>query len=184
MYEACEYGDVTEVREILRKNPALDVNWWNQNENKYTSLHIACVNGHDPIVAILLAHPAIDVNMKSSSGNTPFLWAFYNGRTSCVRLLLLDSRVRVNEPGIIGVLTVIFAGNGLSPLWYAATNGRLEAIRWWVASGRETEMVQPEVIAAAKKEGKAEVATLLERVRGDPEKTRNEVRRELGLAGA
>jgi len=55
-YEAAKNGKVKDVKEILRKNPNLDVNWRNGDERGSTALIIACENDHDSIVSILLAH--------------------------------------------------------------------------------------------------------------------------------
>jgi ankyrin repeat protein len=83
---------------------------------------------------MLLAHPDIDVNQKSTGGQSPFIWACESERTACVRLLLKDPRVEINDPD----------NNGYTPLWYAAANGHLEVIKWWIASGREMDLGQPE----------------------------------------
>ena len=97
-YSATENGNVEEVEEILRNNPNVNVNWSSENDEGSTALIIACDNGHDSIVSILLAHPDIDVNQKDNEGWTPFSGACWYGNTSCVRLMLKDSRVMVNEP--------------------------------------------------------------------------------------
>jgi len=91
--------------------------------------------------------------------------------------MLKDSRVKVNEP----------RDNEWTPLWYAAVNGSLDVIKWWIASGREMDLGKPgdvnwtDAIGVAKKEGKTEVVTLLERFKSDASKTRHAVRVELGL---
>jgi len=129
-YDAANDGKVEKVKEILRSNPNLKINWKNDKENDRTALIIACENGHDSIVSILLAHPDIDVNSKGSNGYTPFNIARAKGKTSCVRLLLHDSRVNPNEPD----------KDGYTPLWNAANKGSLDIIKLWIASGRGREM--------------------------------------------
>jgi len=130
------------------------------------------------VIPLLLAHPDIDVNVKDKYKSTPFYIACY-GRTSCVRELLKDSRVKVNEPD----------NYGETPLWWAARDGYLDVIRWWIASGREMDLGKPgdikktDAIGAAKQQDKTEVVTLLERFKGDAAKTRSEVRKELGITG-
>jgi len=69
-YDAVNGGKVEEVKEILRSNPNLKINWKNEKDDDYTALIIACENGHDSIVRILLAHPDINVNVKNGSGYT------------------------------------------------------------------------------------------------------------------
>jgi len=132
LYQAVRDGKVEEVEEIFRKDPTLNVNWRNGG-NGHTALRIAIQNGYDAIASILLAHPDIDANMKSFGGWTPFMFACFERRTSCVRLLLKDSRVKVNEPNMFGY----------TPLWYAAAQGNLAIIKWWIASGREMGLGRP-----------------------------------------
>ena len=140
------------------------------------ALYAACNNGRDSVVSILLAHPDIDPNLKTKSGWTPFMIACCNGNTSCVLLLLQDQRVMVNEPD----------NYGGTPLWWAASRGRHDVIKWWIASGREMDLGKPgdsetDAIVAAKKQGKTEVVSLLERFKSDATKTKSEVRLELGI---
>ena len=142
-------------------------------------MHYACEgNSRSAVIPLLLAHPDIDVNVKDRSGYTPFSYACY-GHPSCVREMLKDSRVKVNEP----------TNNGKTPLWCAARDGYLDVIKWWIASGREMDLGTPgdvdktDAIGVAKKNGKTEVVSLLERFKSDAAKTRSEVRKELGITG-
>ena len=96
-----------------------------------------------------------------------------------MRLLLQDQRVMVNEPD----------KDGSTPLWWAAYRGHHDAVKLWIASGREMNLGKPgdvdktDAIGAAKQAKKTEVATLLERFKSDPTKTRSELRKELGMNG-
>jgi len=45
-FEAAENGNVEEVKEILRNNPNLDVNWSDENDDGSTALITACDDGH------------------------------------------------------------------------------------------------------------------------------------------
>ena len=177
-YEATSNGKMEEVKEILRKNPTPNVNW--KNDSGWTAIHVACWTGRDAIVSVLLAHPDIDLNLKNNGGYTPFSNACCNnGSASCVREMLKDSRVKVNEP----------ANDGCTPLWRAARAGHLAVIKWWIASERGMDLGKPgdvdktDAIGVAKGQGKTEVATLLERFKSDATKTRGEVRMELGING-
>jgi len=111
--------------------------------------------------------------------------------------MLKDSRVKVNEP----------SNSGCTPLWFAACVGPLPIIKWWIASGREKDLGEPgdvdktDAIGGAKKLGRTDVATLLERFKNtvetrdvmreeigwyeksDAAKIRSEVRKELGITG-
>ena len=179
MFTAVRSGDAKKVAELIRQDPGFKVNM-DQDEYGYTLLHHACVDSYrSAVIPLLLAHPDIDVNVKTIYGETPFYHACY-GRPSCVREMLKDSRVKVNEPD----------NDGRTPLWWAAYDGRLEGIKWWVASGREMDLGKPEdadktdAIGRAKNWGKTEVASLLQRFKENSEETRNQMRVELGLDDA
>ena len=173
MLAAVKSGDAKELAELIRQDPGYDVNM-GQNATGWTLLHYACYE--DAVIPVLLAHPAIDVNVKPESGFTPFMLAGSNGCTSCVRELLKDPRVKVNET----------INGGRTPLWYATTNDRLEVIKWWIASGREMDLGTPgdvyktDAISMAKKWGRHEVVTLLQRFKENPEETTHKIRVELG----
>jgi len=54
---------------LLKDNPELDVNWV---PRRWVGLHMAAISGEDEVVKLLLAHPAIDVNVNKDDGSTPF----------------------------------------------------------------------------------------------------------------
>jgi len=130
------------------------------------------------VIPFLLAHPDIDVNVKNRSGETPFFSACC-GRASCVREMLKDSRVKVNEP----------RSDGWTPLYRAAYWNFLDTIKWWIASGREMDLGTPgdvhktDAIRIAKNRRYSEVVTLLESFQSDAAETRSQVRKELGING-
>jgi len=185
LFWAANGGDVEEVKEILRNNPNVDVNW-KDNATGMTALIRASMNGHDSVISVLLAHSDIDVNVSDSEGETPLMTACGSERESCFRLLLEDSRVKVNQPN----------NEGWTPLRLLATGGQMSTIKWWIASGREMDLGKPgeentDAIQQARwtewwwsetaKEGKAKLATLLEKFKESPEETRYLVKLELGL---
>jgi len=164
------------LAELIRQDPGFDVNM-NLDGYGRTLLHYACLeSSRSSVIPLLLAHPDINVNLKSNYGATPLYYAC-DGYTSSVRLLLKDSRVKVNEPN----------NDGWTPLYRATLYGFLDIIKWWIASGRDINLGAPgdeektDVIGEAKKGGKTEVATLLERFKEDPVATRHAMRVELGL---
>jgi len=181
MLAAVENGDAKKLAELLiRQDPGFKLNNMSRDGNGRTLLHYACSESDSgsPVIPLLLAHPDIDVNVKNIYGSTPFFYAC-DGRPSCVREMLRDSRVNVNEPDQFG----------RTPLRYAAYKGHLDVIRLWIASGREMDLGTPgdvdktDAIGVAKQNGKREVVALLERFKSDPAKTRSEVRKELGITG-
>ena len=131
MLAAVQSGDAKEVALLMRQNPGFNVN--QQDEDGWTLLHHACNGNHGSVVIpLLLAHPDIDGNVKNKDGNTPLHYAC-GGFPSCVRELLKDSRVKLNELGIYG----------RTPLWFAAYFDYLKVIKWWIASGREMDLWKP-----------------------------------------
>ena len=177
MQAAVDGGDAKKLAELIRQDPGFKVNM--DHGDGQTLLHHACdSDSRSAVIPLLLAHPDIDVNVKDTSGQTPFYWACF-GNTSCVREMLRDSRVKVNEPD----------NDGQTPLYFAARNGYLDIIKWWIASGREMNLGKPgdvdytDAIGGAKDNRKTEVVTLLERFKSDAAKTRSEVRKELGITG-
>jgi len=142
-------GKVDEAVEILRTNPTVDVNWKNQGQENWAALHYACQTNRVSLVALLLAHPCVDVNLENDHRETPFCYACTNGNTACVRLLLKDPRVIVRE----------MADYGETTLRLTALYGELDVLKWWIASGREVDLGEPgndrtDAIDAAEKENR------------------------------
>jgi len=175
MLAAVEKGDLRKLAELIRQRPGFKVNE-ELGGGRGTLLNSACFeNNRSPMIPLLLAHPDIDVNLKNSGGYTPFSRACYSGNTSCVREMVKDSRVKVNEP----------INYGVPPLRLAASLGHLDVIKWWIASGREMDLGKPgdnnaDVIWVAKEQRRTEVATLLERFKSDAAQTRDAIRVEIG----
>jgi len=97
MLAAVESGDVEKLAELIRQDPGFNVNM--DHGNGWTLLHHACrEDSRSAVIPLLLAHPDIDVNVIDKGGSTPFYFACLGGHTSCVREMLKDFRVKVNEP--------------------------------------------------------------------------------------
>ena len=158
----------------MRRDPDFNVN--KDHRGGLTLFHCACYENHrSAVIPLLLAHPDIDVSVKSKYGETPFYWAC-GGRPSCVREMLKDFRVKLNDP----------ANDGSTPLWSATRFVLLDIMKWWIGSGREIDLGKPgdvdktDAIEVAKNWGRTEMATLLQRFKNDPAKTRHAVRLEIG----
>ena len=176
-------AELRKWRPRLRDIPGLDVNCigrfgWN-------ALHCASSNGSLEVVKLLLAHPAINVNLPTPSGATAFLLACWNGHVSVVQLLLRDPRVDVT----------LGDNSGCTPLWSASKDGMIDIIEWLIASERDLGDLNQKGILKQKeqayttleiaREGKeGEVVLLLERFIANPLQTRHEVQAKLGLQDA
>jgi len=173
METAVRNGDAKKVAELIRQDPGFKVNM-DQDGIGYTLLHYACLN-RSAVIPLLLAHPDIDVNMKNKTGDTPFRLACNQGFTPCVREMLKDSRVKVNEPDKYGS----------TPLWSAARYGYLDIIKWWIVSSREMDLGKPgdvhktDAIRAARRSGQTEIVALLKRFKENPLETRHATKVEL-----
>lgn len=172
-----KYATSMEVRKILKENPKINVNWRNMDDSESTALSVACRLLHENIIPLLLAHPDMDLNQKIA-GETLFGWGCSQGKIACVRMLLRDGRVNLNMPDNLG----------FTPLWWAASNGHLEVIKWWIVSGREMDLGKPkdvytDAVMAAKGKGKAEITALLEKFKANPAQARSEIRKELQITG-
>lgn len=56
-------------------------------ENK-TPLHHAIENGHNPIISLLLSHPALDLSLRDKSGITPFAAAMSRKNNKAAQAIL------------------------------------------------------------------------------------------------
>ena len=127
LYDATAGGRVSEVSSLLRDHPEINVSWTNPDNYQWTPLHAASRYGHVEVVKLLLAHPNINVNLKSSSGQTPLSKGCQCGQVSVVGVLLKDPRVDVT----------LDDNSERSPLWQASLKGKHEVIEWLIASGRD-----------------------------------------------
>ena len=133
MKAAVKAGDAKRLAELIMQDPGFEVNKVPKGDS-FNLLHSACRgDSRSPVLPLLLAHPYIDVNVRDEAGNTPFMFACWNGFTSCVCELLKDPRVQLSLADY----------EGRPPIRVAAYCGRLEVIRWWIASGREMDLGTP-----------------------------------------
>jgi len=74
MLAAIDEGDVEELAELMRQNPGFKVNM--DHGYGVTLLHHACLeSSSSPVIPLLLAHPDINVSLKTRYGETPiFFW--------------------------------------------------------------------------------------------------------------
>lgn len=114
---ACYHGFVDTVV-ALAECPHIDVNWQDSEGN--TALITAAQAGHVTITNYLLNYfPGLDLERRNVFGFTALMKAAMQGRTECVRALMLaGADVQARDPR-----------RGLSPQEWAAYTGRAEAVR-------------------------------------------------------
>ncbi|XP_008835850.1 ankyrin repeat domain-containing protein 33B isoform X1 [Nannospalax galili] len=114
---ACYHGFVDTVV-ALADCPHVDVNWQDSEGN--TALITAAQAGHTTITNYLLNYfPGLDLERRNVFGFTALMKAAMQGRTECVRALMLaGADVQARDPR-----------RGMSPQEWAAYTGRVEAVR-------------------------------------------------------
>ncbi|XP_006876226.1 PREDICTED: ankyrin repeat domain-containing protein 33B-like [Chrysochloris asiatica] len=114
---ACYHGFVGAVV-VLAECPHIDVNWQDHEGN--TALIIASQAGHATITSYLLNYfPGLDLERRNVFGFTALMKAAMQGRTQCIRALMLaGADVQARDPR-----------RGMSPQEWAAYTGRTDSVR-------------------------------------------------------
>jgi len=117
--------------------------------SRFSGLHSACFFGIAEIVARLVESEGCDINQTDYRGNTPLLWAAWNGHEGAVKILLgrddinpnpldLDGRTPLClsvESGHEGVVKILLERDDVRP-WRLDMFGRT-ALGYAAESGRE-----------------------------------------------
>ncbi|XP_043575172.1 ankyrin repeat domain-containing protein 33B-like isoform X1 [Chiloscyllium plagiosum] len=113
---AC-YQGFMDIVFLLAGCPHLDVNWQDKEGN--TALIIATQAGHITITNCLLSYfPGIDIERRNAHGFTALMKAGMQGKTDCVRALMLaGADMNATDPG-----------RGFTPQQWAQFTGRYETI--------------------------------------------------------
>ncbi|XP_007949805.1 ankyrin repeat domain-containing protein 33B [Orycteropus afer afer] len=113
---ACYHGFLDTVV-ALAECPHVDVNWQDHEGN--TALIMAAQAGHAAITNYLLNYfPGLDLERRNVFGFTALMKAAMQGRTECIRALMLGGAdVHARDPR-----------RGMSPQEWAAYTGRTEAV--------------------------------------------------------
>jgi len=190
LLEAGHANDVAEVKRILERNLDVNVNW--EEGPGWPVLLTASDDGHSEVVKLLLARKDIHVNLQraySSMNRAALHHACNRGHIEVAKLLLADLRVDATLTSELG----------FTPLHDACNNGHLHVVKWLIASGKDLNHKATAKYwdytkdPAVRRERTAmetavhleysEIGSLLQRFENDQEKTRHEVRIELGLHG-
>lgn len=116
LHQAVHRGDVSTVRELLRRRPDLDRD--RTCLNKLSLLHIAACRGHMTMVDYLLIQAPRLLNMPDGAGRTPFWYAARSSHFIVIKRLGRDPRVDIDQKD----------DDGLSPTAVAARDGRHELL--------------------------------------------------------
>jgi len=124
--EAAKNGDFETVKTILEKDPSkLNVT----DQEKYTSLHWACMRAHWDIAEFLIMKGA-DLDVVGEDGGKPINWAVHHNNVEIIKLMVkkgakLNSR---NQRGMTELHTAIWRGN-INVVEYLLDQGSDPAIR-------------------------------------------------------
>jgi ankyrin repeat protein len=111
--DAAKNDDLEIVKTLVKRSPNLA---FSKDDDGWTPLHVAALNGYGDMVQFLLANNA-KVNAKNSAGDTPLILAAEEGHEAVVELLLRNNaNVNVN-------------GDDGSPLEVAAANGYVDIVK-------------------------------------------------------
>ena len=163
---------MTSVKDLLRKNPTLDVNW--EDDKGITALHAACKHNRADVVTLLLNHPSIEINKKTKNKETPFFVAVNHSSVECAQLLLHDPRVDIVE------------GRGSrTPLKEAAELDTLDILKLIIVSQRDIskENARSAVIEEARKGASEPASALLLRWRKNSQAAVVEIAEDLKIRG-
>ena len=94
LFTACDLGAVAIVAELLR-HPDTDVSL-TAGGHGISTLSMVAVNGDTAAMALLLQHPATQVNAVDVRRNTALYYACSHGRVNTVRALLRHPGIEVN----------------------------------------------------------------------------------------
>jgi len=154
LHDAAHDGSADEVRLFLEAG--YDIN--RPDHDLRTPLHLACLAGRLPdVVAMLLSHPLINVNVADRWKASPFMLAACFGHVWVVQVLLQDDRVFFDQPD----------ETGCTGFWWAAYHDRAAVVDAILGSGRpihvEKRCGQPRETASqvAARRGHTEVSKLL-----------------------
>jgi ankyrin repeat protein len=124
--KAAKFDDVSEVRSLIKAGVTP-----NTLDTKGTPMLILAVRDKSfKVTDLLLANPAIEVNLTNKSGENALMLAAFDGELALVKNLVLQKKAAVNKLG-------------WAPIHYAATNGHLEITQFLMANGAQINALSP-----------------------------------------
>lgn len=152
LFQAVEEGRVNDAVSILSDNPgSVD----EENEYHETPLIIACRRGHEELVVAILAHQP-DTLHEASNSRTALHYAATNNHPGIVRILVnhgispdirnSEDHVPIEYAASVGAIetmrVLVELGANVNPkygsaLCAAATNGRVDAVRYLLSVGAD-----------------------------------------------
>ena len=166
LFNSCNHHISTRI--LLEAQKWFGYNPDSDGVSLFSGLHCASIFGIVEIVADLVKVEGCDINQKDCTGNTPLIWAAWNGHEGVVKILLEQDQVSPDGPG----------RRSQTPLCSAAENGHEGVVKILL----ERDDVDPNVQGswdqtplsfAAESGNEGVVKVLLERDGVDPDKRDN-----------
>lgn len=153
-HQAVEDGDLDLVEELIKNGIDPNVRGCDSS-----ALHAAVAMQHTEIVALLLAHENIKVDVSDSEGRTPLWVAASDGHPEIVKMLLDTGRVNPRHK----------SGSGRNLLWFAASDGRMDMVRLMLEAGAdpfEADDGGTSPIMVAERKGQQDIVSLFRKTGG------------------
>ena len=113
LHHAAKKNDERTIEILLAAKTKVDINA--QNKRGMTPLMIACTEGCDAVVKVLLGCPSLDVNIADNSGDTALLNACSKGNEAIVSMLLGHKDIKVNKANSNKDTALMIASNESHP---------------------------------------------------------------------
>jgi ankyrin repeat protein len=145
---ACENGSAPVVERLLKAG--VDPNL--AGKLGETALHLCARTGRAEAVKVLLSHGATVDTIENWRGQTPLMWAAAEGHADAMRLLI-EAGADVNARSSIVVWErqrteeprdKWLPPGGLTPLLFAARDGKIASTRVLLAAGADVNIVDPD----------------------------------------
>jgi len=165
---ACEQGDPAIVERLLKAGVSANLT----GPLGETALHTCARTGHVAAAKVLVTHGASLNAIESWRGQTPIMWAAEQGHAEMVSMLaeagadvnarsgiIAWERQRSSEPR-----DKWLPPGGLTPILFAAREGRVDAARALIAAGADISAIDPDrqsALVIALINGHFDVANLL-----------------------
>src|SRR5688572_16370123 len=171
---ACENGSAPIVERLLKAGVSVN----GAGRLGETPLHLCARTGKPEAVKVLLSHGAAIDTIENWRGQTPLMWAAAEGHAAAMRLLIeagadvnarssiiVWERQRTEEPR-----DKWMPPGGLTPLLFAARDGRVDSARVLLDAGADPNIVDPDrhnALVLALINGHVDVAATLIRAGAD-----------------
>jgi ankyrin repeat protein len=171
---ACENGSAPIVERLLKAGVSVN----GAGRLGETPLHLCARTGKPEAVKVLLSHGAAIDTIENWRGQTPLMWAAAEGHAAAMRLLIeagadvnarssiiVWERQRTEEPR-----DKWLPPGGLTPLLFAARDGRVESAKVLLETGADPNIVDPDrhnALVLALMNGHVDVAAALIRAGAD-----------------